>query len=242
MRGEGIRLGVNVDHVATVRQARLGHSPDPVEAARACERAGADSIVCHLREDRRHIQDADLPRLLTTLSISMNLEMSVASEIVDVALRLRPHQVTLVPERRRELTTEGGLDVVRLAKRLRALVRSFHEAGIAVSLFIDPVASQILAAERIGARLIELHTGRYAQARAASRRAHELTVLRRATHQAQRLGLAVAAGHGLDYQNVTAVARIEGIEELNIGFSLIARALFVGIERAVREMRTVLRR
>lgn len=237
-----MRLGVNVDHIATVRQARLGRSPDPVEAARACERAGADSIVCHLREDRRHIQDTDVSRLLRTVSIPVNLEMSVADEIVAVALRLKPHQVTLVPERRRELTTEGGLDTVRLAKRLRTLVQSFHEAGIAVSLFIDPIVSQILAAERSGARRIELHTGGYAEAHTASRRAHELAVLRRATHQAQRLGLAVAAGHGLDYRNVTAVARIGGIEELNIGFSLVARALFVGIERAVREMRALLKR
>lgn len=242
MTKQGIRLGVNIDHVATVRQARLGLSPDPVEAARACERAGADSIVCHLREDRRHIQDADLPRLRAALSIPLNLEMSIAGEIVDVALRLKPHQVTFVPERRRELTTEGGLDAVRLATRLRVLTRSFHEAGVAVSLFIDPLAAQITAAERVGARRIELHTGRYADARTAGRRERELAVLRQAACHAQEIGLAVAAGHGLDYRNVAGVARVPEIEELNIGFSIIARSLFVGIERAVLDMRTLLKR
>jgi len=231
---------VNIDHVATVRQARRGSFPDPVEAARVCERAGADSIVCHLREDRRHIQDRDVATLLKRISTRLNLEMSIAPEIVEVALRLKPDQVTLVPERRQELTTEGGLDVARLSKQLTQVVRQFHARGIEVSLFIDPVSSQIAAAARTGARIIELHTGRYANARTSGRRARELTALRQAARHARSLGLAVAAGHGLDYRNVKAVVGIPEIEELNIGFSIIARALFVGIERAVREMNTLL--
>jgi pyridoxine 5-phosphate synthase len=236
-----MRLGVNIDHVATVRQARRGLCPDPVEAARACERAGADSIVCHLREDQRHIQDRDVATLLKRISTRLNLEMSIAPEIVEVALRLAPDQVTLVPERRQELTTEGGLDVIRLARRLARVVRQFHTRGIGVSLFIDPVFSQVAAAAKTGAQIVELHTGRYANARTSGRRARELAALRRAARHARSLGLAVAAGHGLDYRNVKAVVGIPEIEELNIGFSIIARALFVGLERAVREMNTLLR-
>ena len=236
-----MRLGVNIDHVATVRQARLGRAPDPVEAARRCERAGADSLVCHLREDRRHIQDADVARLLKTLSIPLNLEMSLAPDVVDVAMQLKPPQVTLVPERRRELTTEGGLDAAQLRARLHRVVPAFQRRGIAVSLFVDPVVSQLRASAQSGAQIVELHTGRYAQARTAAQRRRELMMLRRAAEQANRLGLAVAAGHGLDYSNTQAVAAIPEIEELNIGFSIISRALFVGIEQAVREMKTLLR-
>jgi len=237
-----MRLGVNIDHVATVRQARRGLLPDPVEAAVRCERAGADRIVCHLREDRRHIQDRDVARLRQRLARPLNLEMSIAPDIVRAALRVRPHQVTLVPERRQELTTEGGLDVARLASRLAPLVRRFHEQGVKVSLFVDPVVSQLKASVAVGARIVELHTGGYANARTAGRRARELVSLRRAAKQARRLGLAVAAGHGLDYHNVGAVAAIPEIEELNIGFSIIARAVFVGIEQAVREMKALTRR
>jgi pyridoxine 5-phosphate synthase len=237
-----IRLGVNIDHVATVRQARLGFVPDPVAAALACERAGADSIVCHLREDRRHIQDRDVARLLTHLAIPLNLEMSMAPDVVEAALRLRPQQVTLVPERRRELTTEGGLDAVRLASRLRRLVGAFHKRGIQVSLFIDPIAAQVQAAADTGARIVELHTGAYANSPTPARRAQALKALGRAARQARTHGLAVAAGHGLDYHHVKAVARIVEIEELNIGFSIIARAVFVGIERAVRQMSALLQR
>jgi len=225
-----------------VRQARLGRVPEPVDAAKACVRAGADSIVCHLREDRRHIQDHDVARLLKALSTRLNLEMSIAQDVVTVALRLKPHQVTLVPERRQELTTEGGLDVVRLSNRLSRVVRIFHDRGIEVSLFVDPVAIQVAASARVGARIIELHTGRYANARTSVQRNKQLAALRRAARQARQLGLAVAAGHGLDYDNVRGMAEIPEIEEVNIGFSIIARAVFVGIEQAVREMKASLRR
>ncbi len=235
------RLGVNVDHVATIRQARLGATPDPGEAALACEAAGADSIVCHLREDRRHIQDHDLSRLLTALTIPLNLEMSIAPEIVDIALRLKPRQVTLVPERRRELTTEGGLDVVRLGPRLRQLVRRFDEQGIVVSLFIDPNPSQVAASRDAGATTVELHTGEYASAKTAIDHARRLRALAVATEQARAAGLRVAAGHGLDYDNVRGVTTIRGIEEVNIGFSIIARSVFVGIGEAVRSMKALLR-
>lgn len=237
-----MRLGVNVDHIARVRQARLGLVPDPVEAALACQRAGADSIVCHLREDRRHIQDRDVARLLQTLRVALNLEMSIAPGVVAVALALKPRQVTLVPERRRELTTEGGLDVVRLQRRLRRLVPRFHRRGIDVSLFVDPVEEQLQAAVWVGARIVELHTGSYANARTSARRARELATLQRSAARARALGLAVAAGHGLDYDNVKPIVAIPEIEELNIGFSIVSRAVFVGIEQAVRRMKLLLRR
>ena len=237
-----MRLGVNIDHVATVRQARLGVVPDPVEAARACERAGANSIVCHLREDRRHIQDRDVARLLTGLRVPLNLEMSIAPEIVEVALRLRPSQVTLVPERRRELTTEGGLDVRRLCNRLIPLIRRFDARGIGVSLFIDPTLPQLKASADSGARIVELHTGRYASATHARTRRQTVETIRRAAEQARQLGLSVAAGHGLDYQNTPAIAAIPEIEELNIGFAIVARAVFAGIDEAVREMKRLMRR
>lgn len=231
-----IELGVNIDHVATVRQARRGQLPDPVEAAHICERAGARSIVCHLREDRRHIQDQDVERLRRTVTTRLNLEMSIAAEIVERALAVRPDQVTLVPERRQELTTEGGLDVVRLSKRLRPVIQAFHAREIAVSLFIDPAPAQVEAAREAGAAVIELHTGRYANATAQRARARELALLRRAAAKGRALGLVVAAGHGLDYDNVQPVAAIPEVEELNIGFAIISRALFVGLEAAVREM------
>ena len=236
-----MRLGVNIDHVATVRQARRGSVPDPVDAARACERAGADSIVCHLREDRRHIQDHDVARLLKTVHVPVNLEMSIAPEIVKIARRLKPRQVTLVPERRRELTTEGGLDVVRLAKRLRGVVSGFHEDGIDVSVFVDPVRHQLEAAAEVGATIVELHTGRYANtSRPTKPWVRELAMLYFSAQHAQGLGMAVAAGHGLDYENVKAVAAMPAVEELNIGFSIVSRAIVVGIERAVREMKRLI--
>ena len=231
-----MRLGVNIDHIATVRQARRGRVPDPVEAALVCERAGADSIVCHLREDRRHIQDDDVRRLRASVTTRLNLEMSIAEEIVRAALAVKPHQVTLVPERRRELTTEGGLDAPKLATRLRSVVGRLTDAGIGVSLFVDPVASQVSAAKRTGAAVIELHTGRYAEARSPSARSRELAALKRAAEQGRTLGLAVAAGHGLEYENVSPILEIPEIEELNIGYAIIVRALSVGLEQAVREM------
>jgi pyridoxine 5-phosphate synthase len=231
-----MRVGVNIDHVATLRQQRRGRLPDPVEAGLICERAGASSIVCHLREDRRHIQDDDVRRLKRAIHTPLNLEMSIADEIVAVALNVTPSQVTLVPERRQELTTECGLDVVKLAKKLQPLIGTFHRRGITVSLFIDPLAAQVLAAEAVGARVIELHTGRFAGASAAGARRRALDALARAANVGRGLGLTVAAGHGLDDANVGPVVGIREIEEVNIGFSIITRALTVGLERAVREM------
>ena len=237
-----MRLGVNIDHVATLRQARRGALPDPVEAAQLCAGAGADSIVCHLREDRRHIQDRDVTRLIQELPVPVNLEMSIAPEIVEVALRLKPRQVTLVPERRQELTTEGGLDVPGLGRRLARIVRACQDQKIAVSLFIDPNASQIEAAVATGARIVELHTGAYANARTRPDVARRLAQLRDAAHRAHDAGLVVAAGHGLDYDNVAEVARTSYVEELNIGFSIVARAVVVGIAQAVQEMQALMRR
>ena len=231
-----MRLGVNVDHIATLRQARRGEAPDPVEAALICERAGARSIVCHLREDRRHIQDRDVERLRRAITTRLNLEMSIAAEIVERALALGPDQVTLVPERRQELTTEGGLDAVRLSKKLFPVIRAFAARRIAVSLFVDPSPGQLQAARDLGAAIVELHTGRYANAGAPRARARELEALTRAAAKGRALGLSVAAGHGLDYENVAPIVEIPEIEELNIGFSIISRALFVGLSRAVHEM------
>ena len=231
-----VHLGVNVDHIATVRQARRGFHPDPIEAARVCERAGATRIVCHLREDRRHMQDDDVRRLKAAVTTRLNLEMSVAEDIVKVALAVRPDQVTLVPERRQELTTEGGLDVVRLSRKLKDLIGRFQERGIDVSLFIDPVRDQVQAARDTGATAIELHTGPYAHATAPPARHRELAVLAEAARTGEAFGLVVAAGHGLEYENVREVAEIPEVEELNIGFSIIVRALSVGLEQAVRDM------
>lgn len=230
------KLGVNIDHVATLREARKGAVPDPVCAARACEAAGCDSIVAHLREDRRHIHDADVFALKRSVRTRFNLEMSIARGIVDIACALRPDQATLVPERRREITTEGGLDVACGLGRIRPVVRRLAARGIAVSLFIDPVRRQIDASAAAGARIIELHTGAYANARTAAARARELGVLKEAARHALLLGLEVNAGHGLDYRNARAVARIRGIHELNIGHSIIARAVFTGLPRAVADM------
>ena len=230
-----MRLGVNIDHIATVRQARRGRFPDPVEAALVCERAGADSIVCHLREDRRHIQDQDVRRLKQTVR-RLNLEMSIAPEIVNVALAVRPDQVTLVPERRQELTTEGGLDVARLSRKLAPLLSAFHARHIQTSLFVDPAAGQIEASKALGAARVELHTGRYANATTPGVRRRELDALNRAASLGRRLGLAVAAGHGLGYENIAPIAELPEIEEVNIGFAIVTRALTVGLERAVSEM------
>jgi len=230
-----MRLGVNIDHIATLRQARRGAWPDPVEAARLCERAGASSIVCHLREDRRHIQDADVRHLKQAVA-RLNLEMSIARSIVDVAFAVKPAQVTLVPERRQELTTEGGLDVVKRSSALRPIIRAFRQRRIGVSLFIDPVLAQVRAAHEVGADTVELHTGRYAQARTPRAKARELHALQRAIGKGKALGLAIAAGHGLNYDNVPDIVRLQGIEELNIGFAIVSRALWVGLERAVNDM------
>lgn len=236
-----LKLGVNVDHVATLRQARGGVSPDPVEAALVCQKAGAHSIVMHLREDRRHIQDHDVFQAKKKLKIKFNLEMSVAPSIVDVALRVRPDQVTLVPERRQERTTEGGLDLYKKRAWLARCVDRLHQKKIEVSFFIDPDDRQIVEARRLGAEAIELHTGDYANAvtRAAVRK--EWDRLYRAAVFARQLGLVTHAGHGLDTQNVPAIKKIKGLEELNIGYSIVTRAVWVGLEQAVKEMLKAIR-
>lgn len=231
-----MKLGVNIDHIATLRQARREFDPDPVLAAQICERAGADSIVAHLREDRRHINENDIRRLRKAVKTRLNLEMSLNEEIVRIALSVKPHQATLVPERRAEITTEGGLDVVRHFKRIKKTVSVLEGAGITASLFINPVGGQIDRSQETGARVVELHTGAYDRAKTKIQRAKELNRILEMTQYARGLGLTVNAGHGLKYHNVEAIARIPGIEELNIGHSIISHAVFVGLEGAVREM------
>ncbi len=234
-----IRLGVNIDHVATLRQARGTRYPSPVQAALLAESAGADVITLHLREDRRHIQDADVRTLRGLLQTRMNLEMAVTDEMIGVALDVRPQDVCLVPERRQELTTEGGLDVAGGFDRIAAACRTFAEAGIRVSLFIDADAHQLEAAHATGAPVVEIHTGRFAEAEGAEA-ARELARIRAGVDIGRRLGLAVNAGHGLHYHNVQAVAALAGVEELNIGHAIVAQALFVGWENAVREMKRLM--
>ena len=228
------RLYINIDHVATIRQARRTDEPDPVEAARVCERAGADGITAHLREDRRHIQDDDIERLSSAVTTVLNLEMGCTDEMVAIALRLEPFQVTLVPERREEVTTEGGLDVVRESKRLEPALAKMRAAGIRTSLFIGPDDAAIRRSHELGVDAIELHTGQYAH---APNSPTTLDALRRASTLGASLGLAVHAGHGLTIRNVAPVAAIPEIEELNIGHSIVSRAVFIGLEAAVREMR-----
>lgn len=232
---------MNVDHVATVRQARRSREPDPVVAAVLAESAGADGITVHLREDRRHIQERDV-RALRTFVRHLNLEMAVDPTVLDIALDVAPHAACLVPERREEVTTEGGLDCTRDPERLTKFVGELTGAGIAVSCFIDPDVRQLRAARACGAVAVELHTGRYANARDAAARDAALEDLRMAAAAGLELGLRIHAGHGLDLRNVAAVASIPGVEELNIGHSIIARAVMVGMERAVAEMKTAIRR
>jgi pyridoxine 5-phosphate synthase len=235
-----IALGVNIDHVATVRQARRARYPDPVYAALQAEQAGADSITLHLREDRRHIQDRDVHVLREALQTRMNLEMAVTEEMLAIAVEVRPQDCCLVPESRQEITTEGGLDVVGQSARIEAAVRTLRAAGIRVSLFIDPVAAQIEAAVRAGAPVIELHTGAYADAEGASQ-ARELERLRDAARFGVARGLTVNAGHGLHYHNVEPIAAIQEIGELNIGHAIVARAIATGMAGAVREMKDLMR-
>jgi pyridoxine 5-phosphate synthase len=235
------KLGVNVDHIATVRQARGGAEPDPVTAAAIAEMAGADSITVHLREDRRHIQDRDLALLRQTVKTRLNLEMAATEEMVGIALELRPDCVTLVPERREELTTEGGLDVLRHLQLLETPVARLRQAGILVSLFIDADLRQVEASQRVGADYIEIHTGCYCEAQTAEDSRSELAKIEGAIRASHLCGLGVNAGHGLNYHNIRPVASLSGIEEFNIGHSIVSRALFVGLERAVREMATLVR-
>lgn len=244
-----IRLGINIDHVATLRNARGGDHPCPIRAALAAMEGGADSITAHLREDRRHIKDKDIERLKHEVPLPFNLEMAATEEMLAIALHIKPHAVCLVPEKRKELTTEGGLDVVRMEKQLTPYVKKIQDSGSRVSLFIDPVAEQIEAAKRTGARAVELHTGGYAkeflslraqakQSRTGSPRS--LRDLAMTAKQAAQLGLEVHAGHGLNYDNVSAIAAIPEITELNIGHFLMSEALFVGLQECIKEMRRIM--
>ena len=235
-----MRLGVNVDHVATVREARHIHIPDPLEAARRAEQGGADAITVHLREDRRHIQECDVELLRRSVTTKLNLEMAVTPEMMEQAERFKPDDVCLVPERREELTTEGGLDVVTHRDKVREVVNRLQGGGIRVSLFIDPQERQIEVSREIGAYGIEIHTGRYCDA--TDTRSQDLNQIMSAVAFASRLGLEIHGGHGLNYENVSLIARIPEIVELNIGHSIVARAIMVGMTQAVREMKDLLDR
>jgi pyridoxine 5-phosphate synthase len=232
------RLYINIDHIATLRQARRGSEPDPVEGAAVCESAGADGITAHLREDRRHMQDADIEKLKQSVTTYFNLEMACVAEMIELARRLKPEQVTLVPERREEITTEGGLDITSDPDRIRNAIDALSDAGIRVSLFIDPTRAAVEQSRKLGVPAIELHTGSYSH---DSRTGKTFAALRDSARRAADLGLAVHAGHGLNLQNVGAVAAIPEIEELNIGHSIISRSVFVGLDRAVREMLEAMR-
>jgi pyridoxine 5-phosphate synthase len=238
--GSVIDLGVNIDHVATVRNARGTVYPDPLRAALLAEQAGADLITLHLREDRRHIKDADVLAIRPELTTRMNLEAAVTQEMIDFACRVKPQDVCLVPERREEVTTEGGLDVVRYYGQVEAAVKQLAAEGIRVSLFIDADETQIEAASSVGAPVIELHTGRYAEARDEGELAAELERIKLGVRAGVRRGLRVNAGHGLHYTNVQPIAAIQEIHELNIGHAIVAQALFVGWEHAVREMKAIM--
>jgi len=235
-----IRLGVNIDHVATVRQARRTYEPDPAWAAAEAQLGGADGITFHLREDRRHINDRDAAVLKEVVSTKLNMEMAIARPIVEIALRLRPDQCTLVPERREELTTEGGLNVSRLARRVKPAVARLRRLGIEVSAFIEPDADQVLASADVGCTAIELWTGQYAHARTPRAIKAALNRLETAIEVGREAGLLVHAGHGLTYTNVQAVAALEGFTEFNFGHSIVARSVFVGLREAVREMKALI--
>ena len=234
-----IRLGVNIDHVATLRQARRGKEPDPVHAAVMAELGGADQITVHLREDRRHIQDRDLELLRGTVQTGIDMEMAAVPEMVRIASRILPEMVTLVPEKRQEITTEGGLDAAGQLRQLTGVVRRLQKKGIRVALFVDPVLRQVRASAEAGADAIEINTGRYSESR-GEKAEREMDKIRRASALGAEAGLAVHAGHGLNYRNVFPVAAVPEVEELNIGHSIVSRAVFVGLEMAVREMRDLL--
>lgn len=231
------RLGVNIDHVATLRQARGGSEPDPLAAAVLVELAGADGLVVHLREDRRHIEDRDLNRLRETIQTKLDLEVAADEAMVKIALSVKPDLVTLVPERRQELTTEGGLEVVGQRDRIKKLVELLHDGGMPVSLFIEPDLEQVKGAHKVAADYVELHTGRYANARRLKEEQAEMEAIAQAAKLAYKLGIGVNAGHGLNYRNVRRLTQVPEIVEFNIGHSIIARAVLVGLERAVREMK-----
>lgn len=237
-----MRLSINIDHIATLRNARGGSDPDPVRAARDAELAGAEGIVCHLREDRRHIRDLDVKRLRETVRTKLDLEMAATPGIINIALSIRPELVTLVPEKRQELTTEGGLNVLARRSSLRNAIKRFHDRNIAVSLFVDPVRLQIDASAEIGADMVELHTGEYANALKGAGRRRELTKVRRMAVYGKSIGLGVNAGHGLDYENISGIREIKEIDEVSIGHAIIVRAVSVGLKQAVREMVLLLRK
>lgn len=237
-----MRLAINIDHVATIRQARGGTEPDPVTAAQLCELAGAEGIVCHLREDRRHIHDRDVRLLRETVKTKLDLEMAATDEIIRIAIETKPELVTLVPEKRQELTTESGLDVKANKKRLEDVIKTFHQHKILVSLFVDPAQAQVETSKEIGTDMIEIHTGDYAEARSERERNEELVKIQQMATLGKSLGLGVNGGHGLNYVNVSSIAAIAEIDELSIGHAVISRAVFVGMERAVREMLQLVRR
>jgi pyridoxine 5-phosphate synthase len=234
-------LGVNIDHIASIRGIRKGVDPSPVEAAMICEKAGADSIVAHLREDRRHINDSDVLALKLSVKTRFNLEMSLARDIVDIACGIKPDQVTLVPEKRKEVTTEGGLDVMANSRKLEIALKRLRSVNIPVSIFIDPEKKQLLAAIKLGINRIELHTGKYADAKSSRLKTRFFKEIVDSAALARANGIHVFAGHGLDYANVGRIARIKDIEELNIGYSIVCRSALVGLERAVKEMKALLR-
>jgi len=235
------RLGVNIDHIATLRQARREFDPDPLLAVKIAEKAGADGIVAHLREDRRHINDRDIKAIKRLVKTHFNLEMSLNPQIIRIACTVRPDMATLVPERRQEITTEGGLDVIRHFSRIQQAVKKLQSRGIVVSLFIDPERTQILKAKESGATVIELHTGKYAHGSNKTKKHAELKKLKTMAAYGRSLGLSVSAGHGLKYHDTKPVAKLKDIEELNIGHSIISRAVFTGLESAIREMRAIIR-
>ena len=235
-----IKLGVNVDHVATIRQARMTYEPDPVTAAGLADLGGADIITIHLREDRRHIQDRDLDLLRQTVFTKLNLEMATSQEIIDIAIRIKPEQITLVPEKRQEVTTEGGLSVTSQKEVLTDIIKKFKDNDIYVSLFIDPDKDQIIASGEVGAQAVELHTGNYANAKSEKQSTEMLEVLKEGVKIAKDAGLMVNAGHGLTYKNTGPIVEGMDVEELHIGHSIVSRAIFVGIKRAVKEMKDII--
>ena len=235
------KLGVNIDHVATLRQARGESSPDPIEAAKIAQQAGANSIVCHLREDRRHIQDRDVVALRKVVTKPLNLEMSLNPDIIKLALKVKPDYAMFVPERRQEITTEGGLDVHKYFGKLSKAADQLNRKQIVVSVFIDPVQKNIRRAQEAGAKIVELHTGKFANCTTKTSAARELKKLHKAADYAKSLGLIVHAGHGLKYHNADAVARIQAIDELNIGHAIVSEAVFSGLAKAVRKMKRVIR-
>ena len=236
-----ITLGINIDHVASLREARKGIEPDPLWAAALCELAGCDCITVHLREDRRHINDNDLNRLRKSVQSKLNLEMAAEKKIIAIAKKIKPEQATLVPEKREEVTTEGGLDVVKNFRKIKATVSALKKSNIAVSLFIDPLEKQIKASKETGAQFIELHTGAFANAKKEKESRKELTKLIEGARFAHELNLRINAGHGINYLNIKEILKIPYLEELNIGHSIISRAIFVGLPQAVKEMLTLIR-